>query len=77
MVGLFRGMELVVVPCQHRWKYKELVRELRSNDASVDVLSLTVEERGRQGRARPSVLLLRRGGYPTFLVQTLTSVFGC
>ena len=55
-VVLFRGVELVVVPCQHRWKYKELVRELRSNGASVDFLSLTVEERGRKGRARPSVL---------------------
>ena len=47
IVGLFRGMELVV-PCEYRWKYKELVRKLRSNDASVVFLSLTVEVRGRK-----------------------------
>ena len=46
-VGVFRCLELVV-PCQYRWKYKELARELRSNDASVVFFFLTVEERNRE-----------------------------
>ena len=39
IVGVFRGKELMV-PCEYRWMYKELVRKLRSNDASVVFLFL-------------------------------------